>query len=103
MAEGEVTRENMVEFVKLIKRTTDLTDEEASLLAASKVHDSLPKSRMYYKIEASRNMGGGKKFDPSAEMSDKLKKIKDDVNSGALTKKAEEEEDLAVIGDDIDN
>ena len=51
----------------------DLTDEEAAKIAASKIADSKPKSRMYYKIGASREMAGGKKVDPKARMSDKLK------------------------------
>ena len=51
----------------------DLTDEEAAKLAASKIADSKPKSRMYYKIGASREMAGGRKVDPKARMSDKLK------------------------------
>ena len=55
------------------KNTSNLTDEDASLIAASKAHDSMPKSRMYYRIEASRNIGGGKKVDPKSNMTDKLK------------------------------
>ena len=54
-------------------KKTGLTDEEAAQLAASKIADSKPKSRMYYKIGASREMAGGKKVDPKANMSDKLK------------------------------
>ena len=51
----------------------NLTDEEAAKIAASKIADSKPKSRMYYKIGASREMAGGKKVDPKSRMSDKLK------------------------------
>ena len=64
----------MTEFMKQIKKANaDLTDEEAAQIAASKIADSKPKSRMYYKIGASREMAGGKKVDPKANMSDKLK------------------------------
>ena len=71
---GKVTKENMTEFMKQIKKANaDLTDEEAAQIAASKIADSKPKSRMYYKIGASREMAGGKKVDPKANMSDKLK------------------------------
>ena len=63
----------MIEFMKMIKNTSNLNDEDASLIAASKAHDSMPKSRMYYRIEASRNIGGGKKVDPKSNMTDKLK------------------------------
>ena len=55
------------------KKQPDLTDEEAAQIAASKIADSKPKSRMYYKIGASREMAGAKKVDPKAGMSDKLK------------------------------
>ena len=73
---GKVTKENMTEFMKQIKKANaDLTDEEAAQIAASKIADSKPKSRMYYKIGASREMAGGKKVDPKANMSDKLKVI----------------------------
>lgn len=88
----------MVEFMKLLKRTTNVTDKEASLLAATKVHESMPKSRMYYKIGASRNIGGGKKIDPRSNMPKHLKKIMKDVNGGVLKKSSYEEEDLAIIG-----
>ena len=71
--EGRVSKENMIEFMKMIKNTSNLNDEDASLIAASKAHDSMPKSRMYYRIEASRNIGGGKKVDPKSNMTDKLK------------------------------
>ena len=69
---GKVTKENMADFIKEMKKT-GLTDEEASQMAAAKIADSKPKSRMYYKIGASREMAGGKKVDPTANMSDKLK------------------------------
>ena len=62
----------MAEFIKEMKKQ-GLSDEEASQMAAAKIADSKPKSRMYYKIGASREMAGGKKVDPMANMSDKLK------------------------------
>ena len=93
-----MTRDSMVEFMKLLKRTTNVSDQEASLLAATKIHESMPKSRMYYKIGASRNIGGGKKIDPRSNMPEKLKKIMKDVNSGVPRKLKEVEEDLAIIG-----
>ena len=65
----------MVEFLKMLKTTSKLSDEEASKVAAAKIHESLPKSRMFHKIGASRNMGGGKKVNPESQMNDKLKVI----------------------------
>ena len=64
----------------------DLTDEEAAKLAASKIADSKPKSRMYYKIGASREMAGGKKVDPRARMSDKLKGSYESFSKGKTEK-----------------
>ena len=68
-----MTEQNMVEFIKMIKQTSHLTDEEASRIAATKAHEALPKSRMYYKIRAQREMGGGKKVDPASNMPAKLR------------------------------
>ena len=59
-----------------------LSDEEAAQIAASKIADSKPKSRMYYKIGAAREMGGAKKVDPKARMSDKLKNMYEAVTEG---------------------
>ena len=74
-----MTEQSMVEFIKMIKQTSLLTDEEASRIAATKAHEALPKSRMYYKIRAQREMGGGKKVDPASNMPAKLR-----VGTGAL-------------------
>ena len=63
----------MVEFMKEIKKKNNLTFKEAAQIVASKIADSKPKSRMYYKIAASRAMAGSKRIDPRANMSDKMK------------------------------
>ena len=70
--DGKYTQEDMTDFIKEMKKA-GLTDEEAAQMAASKIADNKPKSRMYYKIGASREMAGGKKVDPKANMSDRLK------------------------------
>merc|ERR1712012_1386314 len=59
---------------------TKLSDEDAAVLAASKIIDSKPHSRMWYRIGAVRNMTGGRKTDPSTKMTDKLKTIYDAIN-----------------------
>ena len=38
--------------------------------------DSQPKSRMWYRIGATRNMTGGRKIQPTLKMSDKLKEVR---------------------------
>lgn len=63
----------MADFIKMIKKTSRLNDEDAARIAAIKVHESKPKSRMYYKINAQRELGGGKKVDPTSNMPARLK------------------------------
>ena len=63
----------MISFLKTIKDAENLSDEDAAKIAASRVHDSTPKSRMYYKIGASRDIGGSKKIDPKSFLTTKLK------------------------------
>ena len=71
---GKLDKNNLIQFMKDLKQShPDMTDEEAAKIAASKIADSKPKSRMYYKISSSREMAGGKKVDPKSRMSDKLK------------------------------
>ena len=73
---GKLDKNNLIQFMKDLKQShPDMTDEEAAKIAASKIADSKPKSRMYYKIGASRNIGGGKKVDPKSQINDKLKVI----------------------------
>ena len=78
---GKLDKTNLIQFMKDLKQShPDMTDEEAAKIAASKIADSKPKSRMYYKIGASREMAGGKKVDPKANMSDRLKVLMFDYN-----------------------
>ena len=61
---GKLDKTNLIQFMKDLKQShPDMTDEEAAKIAASKIADSKPKSRMYYKIGASREMAGGKKVE----------------------------------------
>ena len=72
---GKLDKTNLIQFMKDLKQShPDMTDEEAAKIAASKIADSKPKSRMYYKIGASREMAGGKKVERmyfSCELNDK--------------------------------
>eukprot|EP00090_Calanus_glacialis_P017022 TRINITY_DN265_c0_g1_i4.p1 TRINITY_DN265_c0_g1~~TRINITY_DN265_c0_g1_i4.p1 ORF type:complete len:628 (+),score=150.87 TRINITY_DN265_c0_g1_i4:224-2107(+) len=70
---GRLDRDALVGFIKDIKKNTKLSDEDAAVMAASKMVDSQPKSRMWYRIGATRNMTGGRKIQPSLKMGDKLK------------------------------
>ena len=71
--DGTVSKDNMTDFIKMIKKTSRLSDEEAAKIAAIKIHEATPKSRMYYKINAQRELGGGKKVNPTSNMPARLK------------------------------
>merc|ERR550525_575262 len=77
---GRVNKEALVDFIKTIKKNTNLSDEDAAIMAASKVVDSRPKSKMWYRINATRNMTGGRKIQPTFKMNDKLKEVYDVIN-----------------------
>jgi len=70
---GRIDQAALVAFIKDIKKNTSLSDEDAATLAASKVVDSQPKSKMWYRINATRNMTGGRKIQPNQKMNDKMK------------------------------
>merc|ERR1712165_298852 len=70
---GKLDKDGLVSFIKDVKKNTKLSDEDAAILAASKIVDSKPHSRMWYRIGAVRNMTGGRKTQPAAKMNDRLK------------------------------
>ena len=43
---GKMDEESMMAFMKEMKNSTELTDEEIAALAAAKIQDNKPKSRM---------------------------------------------------------
>ena len=90
---AKVDREALAELIKDIKKNTKLSDEDAAVLAASKVKkisyvlrklclfffykvvDSQPKSRMWYRIGATKSITGGRKITPSVK-SEKLRQVR---------------------------
>ena len=72
-SEGEVSKDNMISFLKTIKEAENLSEEDAAKIAAARIQDSKPKSRMYYKIGASREIGGSKKIDAKSFLTSKLR------------------------------
>merc|ERR1712130_718182 len=80
---GKVNKDALVDFIKVIKKNTNLSDEDAAIMAASKVVDSRPKTRIWYRINATRNMTGGRKIQPTFKMNDKLKEVYDAINDDA--------------------
>merc|ERR1719510_1684362 len=77
---GQLDKDGLVNFIKGVKKNTKLSDEDAAILAASKIVDSKPHSRMWYRIGAVRNMTGGRKTQPAAKMNDRLKEVYDAIN-----------------------
>merc|ERR1711902_206445 len=67
-------------FIKDIKKNTKLSDEDAAVIAASKIVDSQPKSRMFYRIGATRNLTGGRKIMPSSKLTGQLRQVYDAIN-----------------------
>lgn len=77
---GKVDKDALVSFIRDIKKNTKLSDEDAAIIAASKVVDSQPKSRMWYRIGATRSITGGRKIEPGVRMADRLKDVYDAIN-----------------------
>jgi len=97
---GTLDKDGLVNFIKDIKKNTKLSDEDAAVLAASKIIDSKPHSRMWYRVGAVRNITGGRKTDPSTKMTDKLKIVYDAINDNPECpdiKLPEEEETKAIF------
>ncbi|XP_050732411.1 sodium/calcium exchanger 2-like isoform X2 [Eriocheir sinensis] len=69
--DGRLDREGLVAFIKEVKNYPGLTDEDAAVLAASKLVESQSHSRMWYRVGAVRSMTGGRKTQP--QISYKLK------------------------------
>ncbi|XP_046399994.1 sodium/calcium exchanger 1-like isoform X2 [Ischnura elegans] len=83
---GNLDKDGLVAFVKEVKKYPGLSDEDAALLAASRLVDSQPHSRMWYRIGAVRSFTGGRKTQPKLslklqELLDKpLKTVYDTIN-----------------------
>ncbi|XP_023323081.1 sodium/calcium exchanger 1 isoform X2 [Eurytemora carolleeae] len=89
--DGKVNKTALVSFIREIKKNTKLSDEDAAVIAASKVVDSQPKSRIWYRIGATRDMTGGRRIQPGSRMSTKLRE-----GLGGLTSKLSEDGVLKV-------
>jgi len=97
---GKLDNEGLVNFIRDVKRNTKLSDEDAAVLAASKIVDSKPHSRMWYRIGAVRNMTGGRKTQPATKMTEKLKEVYDAINENPDAPNInwpDEKEDKAII------
>lgn len=76
--DGRLDRDGLVAFIKEVKNYPGLTDEDAAVLAASKLVESQSHSRMWYRVGAVRSMTGGRKTQP--QLSYKLKEVYSAMN-----------------------
>ncbi|KAK3892304.1 hypothetical protein Pcinc_003849 [Petrolisthes cinctipes] len=76
--DGRLDRDGLVAFIKEVKNYPGLTDEDAAVLAASKLVESQSHSRMWYRVGAVRSMTGGRKTQP--QLSYKLKEVYNAMN-----------------------
>lgn len=76
--DGRLDRDGLVRFIKEVRRYPGLTDEDAAVLAASKLVESQTHSRMWYRVGAVRTMTGGRKTQP--QLSIKLKEVYNAMN-----------------------
>ncbi|XP_025412592.1 sodium/calcium exchanger 3 [Sipha flava] len=72
---GKIDKENLIEFVKSVKKYPGITDADAAKLAATKLINSMHHGAMWYRIGAVRHITGGKQIQPVLE--DHLKQVYD--------------------------
>uniref|UniRef100_A0A8D8M8W6 Sodium/calcium exchanger 3 n=1 Tax=Cacopsylla melanoneura TaxID=428564 RepID=A0A8D8M8W6_9HEMI len=71
--DGKLDRANLVRFVKEVKKHPGLTDEDAALLAASKLVNATSHDALWYQIGAVRKFTGAKRTEPV--LNEKLKEV----------------------------
>ncbi|XP_065212113.1 sodium/calcium exchanger Calx-like isoform X2 [Planococcus citri] len=72
-ANGEVDRENLIKFVKEVKKFPNLKEEEIALLAATKLVDESSRSANWHRINSVRKFTGNKNGQPV--LCNKLKEV----------------------------
>lgn len=70
---GKIDKDNLIQFVKNVKKYPGITDADAAKLAATKLVDSSHRGAMWYRIGAVRHFTGGKQIQPVLE--DHLKQV----------------------------
>ncbi|CAG0887576.1 unnamed protein product [Darwinula stevensoni] len=71
--DGKVDKDSLVQFVREVKKYPGLSEEDAALLAATKLVESQPHSRLWYRIGATRQLAGSRKTKP--QVSEKLQEV----------------------------
>lgn len=91
---GELNRENLLQFIREIRKHPGLTDEDAACLAAARLAEQQHHTRMWYRVGAIRDMTGGRRTKPS--ISEKLQQ-KMDQEVREMFAIASKEEDEAKV------
>ncbi|KAL0275303.1 UNVERIFIED_CONTAM: hypothetical protein PYX00_003196 [Menopon gallinae] len=76
--DGKLNQENLIAFVKEMRKYSGLSHEDAALLAASKIADAEPHSTLHYRIGAVRGLTGSRKLRP--RLSVRLQEVYDTIN-----------------------
>ncbi|XP_067128106.1 sodium/calcium exchanger Calx-like isoform X2 [Centruroides vittatus] len=72
---GRLDRDNLISFIKEIRKNPGLSEEDAACLAASRLVEEKDHSRMWYRVGAIRSITGGRK--PKPKLSEKLREVYD--------------------------
>jgi len=71
--DGKIDKDNLIKFVKNVKKYPGITNADAAKLAATKMINSTHHGALWYRIGAVRHFTGGKQIEPILE--DHLKKV----------------------------
>lgn len=63
--DGQLNRDNLLDFIREIRKHPGLTDEDAASLAAAKLAEQQHHTRMWYRVGAIRDLTGGRRTRPS--------------------------------------
>lgn len=78
LSDGKLDKDSLVAFIREVKKFPGLTNEDAALLAAAKVNDAQPHSKMWYRIGAVRGISGSRRLQP--QLSTRLREVYSAIN-----------------------
>ncbi|KAK3913550.1 Sodium/calcium exchanger 2 [Frankliniella fusca] len=78
LSDGKLDKDSLVAFIREVRKFPGLTNEDAALLAAAKVNDAQPHSKMWYRIGAVRNLSGSRRLQP--QLSSRLREVYTAIN-----------------------
>lgn len=78
LSDGKLDKDSLVAFIREVRKFPGLTNEDAALLAAAKVNDAQPHSKMWYRIGAVRSLSGSRRLQP--QLSTRLREVYTAIN-----------------------